>query len=155
MSVNPESFEDFQFIEPGILVDGELELEVKQICPYNPAKGYVPEYKFAMIHAETQALMGEIRLRVGLTERLKEYGGHVGYEVVEKYRGHHYAARSFRLLFPLLRKLGINPVVITCYPDNLPSVKTIESVGARLVSTKEVEIEPHVYRLTNIYHLDL
>jgi predicted acetyltransferase len=150
---NLDSLKNFQFIEPGVLMDGDLELKVKELCPYNPNKGYVPEYKFEMVHTETKAVMGEIRVRVGLTEKLKEFGGHVGYEVSEGYRGHKYAARSFKLLLPLLRKLGINPVVITCYPENTASVKTIESVGARLVAAKEVEIEPHLYRLTNIYHL--
>jgi len=97
--------------------------------------------------------MGNISLRVGLTEKLKEFGGHIGYEVEEQYRGNNYAARSCRLLFPLIRKLGIKPIVITCAPDNLPSVRTIESLGGILISTQKVEIEPGTNRPTNIYHL--
>lgn len=135
------------------MVDNDLELKVLETCPYNPENGFVPEYKFAMIHVKTNAIMGFINLRVGLTKRLKEFGGHIGYEVAKSYRGHNYAARSCRLLFPLMRRLGINPVVITCDPGNLPSVKTIESIGAVLMATKEVEIEPQIYRPTNIYHL--
>ena len=153
MTDDLESFKGFQFIDPGVLVDDDLELRVRETCPYDPEKGYVPEYQFDMVHARTKATMGTIKLRVGLTEKLKEFGGHIGYEVVEPYRGHRYAARSCKLLFPLIRRLGINPVVITCYPENIPSVKTIESIGARLVITKDVEIESQMYRPTNIYHL--
>jgi len=153
MTDNLELFKDFHFIKPNTLVDNDLELQVKELCPYNPNKGFVPGYKFEMVHTETKRVMGVIDLRVGLTEKLKEFGGHIGYEVSEPYRGHKYAARSFKLLFPLIQRLGINPVVITCDPENTPSVRTIESVGAKLVSTKNVEIEPQIYRLTNIYHL--
>jgi predicted acetyltransferase len=153
MTDHLELFKDFRFIQPGALVDNDLELQVKELSPYNPDKGYVPGYKFEMVHTGTKQVMGVIDLRVGLTEKLKEFGGHVGYEVFEPYRGHKYAARSFKLLFPLIQRLGINPVVITCDPGNTPSVRTIESVGARLVSTKDVEIEPQIYRPTNIYHL--
>jgi predicted acetyltransferase len=145
----------FQFINPGLLVDNDLELIVKETSPGDAANGIVPEYKFAMINPLTRLEMGRIHLRVSLTEKLKDYGGHIGYEVFEVNRGHHYAARSCRLLFPLIRKLGINPAVITCDPENTPSVKTIESLGARLVASKDVEIEPGVWRTTNVYHLKL
>ncbi len=149
------SFENFQFIEAGILKDYDLELRVKETRPYNSETGYVPAYKFEMIHAMSKAVMGTVDLRVGLTEKLKMYGGHIGYEVFEEYRGHKYAARSCRLLFPLIRKLGIQPVVITCAPGNIPSVKTIESIGAILLATRNVEIEPGKWRQTSIYHLYL
>ena len=150
-----DKFKNFQFLDPGVLIDDDLELIVKETCPNNPEKGYVPAYKFEMVHMKTRAVMGNIELRVCLTEKLKEYGGHIGYEVNEQYRGNLYAARSCKLLFSLIRRLGINPVVITCDPENIPSVKTIESLGTTLLSTKEVEIGPHMYRMTNIYHLYL
>jgi len=150
-SGNLEKFKDFKFIDPGILIDDELNLVLEETCPYNPDKGYVPEYKFVMVNANTQAIMGRIRLRVGLTETLNTFGGHIGYEVDEPYRGNCYAARSCRLLVTLIQCLGISPVVITCAPDNLPSARTIESLGAERVEIRNVEIEPGVFRLTSIY----
>jgi len=150
-----EQFKNFQFITPKKMVDDDLTLKLEETCPYNPEKGYVPDYKFAMVHTYTRSPMGKIMLRVGLTSKLQTFGGHIGYEVDEPYRGHHYATRSCRLLFPLIQELGIQPVVITCAPDNIASVKTIESLGSLLTATKEVEIEPGVFRLTNIYHLYL
>ena len=97
--------------------------------------------------------MGNIDLRVGLTEKLRMLGGHIGYEVYEPYRGRRYATRSCRLLLPFARQLGINPVVITCDPQNIASVRTIEALGAKLVKTHDVEIESGVFRWTNVYHV--
>jgi tagatose 1,6-diphosphate aldolase len=153
LSDNLEGFKDFEFIDPALLIDAELELELEETCPNKPEKGYVPEYKFALVNSNTQAIMGRISLRVGLTKTLNTFGGHIGYEDDKLYRGNKYAARSCRLLFPLIRRLGIKPVVITCYPDNIASVKTIESLGGTLISTQKVEIEPGAYRPTNNYHL--
>jgi predicted acetyltransferase len=150
-----ERFADFKFITPGAMVDDDLTLELEEMCPYNPEKKHVPEYKFAMVNTHTQTPMGKIRLRVGLTEMLRQYGGHIGYEVDEPYRGHRYAARSCRLLLPLIRALGINPVIITCDPNNIASAKTIESLGAELMATKEVEFEPGDFRRTSNYYLYL
>ncbi len=150
-----ERFKDFEFISPSVMVDGDLALHLKEICPYNPEKGFVPEYKFAMVHSHTQASMGEISLRVGLTQKLKVYGGHIGYEVTESYRGNRYAARSCQLLQPLIQKLGINPVIITCAPDNIASVRTIVSLGAVLINSKNVKIGPGKFRKTSIYHWNL
>lgn len=155
MKESLDKFRDYKFLEPGVLIDGELKLILKETCPYDPEKGLVPAYKFEMVNIITWETMGDIDLRIGLTDKLREFGGHIGYEVYEKYRGNHYAARSCRLLFPLIRQLEINPVIITCDPKNIPSARTIESLGAKLIITKEIEIGPQFYRMTNIYHLYL
>ena len=149
-------FKDYKFVTPPIMIDGDLELKLVKTFPSTPEKEwFVPVYTFAMVNTKTQDVMGDVDLRVGLTEKLKVFGGHLGYGVAEPYRGHRYATRSCRLLLPFIRQLDINPVVITCAPDNLPSVKTIEALGADLISTKDVEIEPGIFRKTNIYHLVL
>ena len=43
MATDLKQFENFQFIDPGILIDKDLELRLQETCPYNPEKGYVPE----------------------------------------------------------------------------------------------------------------
>lgn len=148
-----ERFKNYVFINPPVMVDGDLELQLVATDPYNPKKGWVPGYRFAMIRGSTGETVGDIDLRVGLTEKLKMLGGHIGYEVYEPYRGHRYATRSCRLLLPFAKALGINPVVLTCDPANIPSVKTIEALGAKLVKTHEVELEPGFLRWTNVYHI--
>ena len=148
-----EQYKNYQFIKPGEMRDADLELILRETSPYIPEKGFVPAYKFSMVNITSKEIMGNVDLRVGLTEKMKVFGGHIGYEVYEPYRGHRYAGRSCRLLFPFLRELQINPVVITCDPGNLPSKKTIESLGAVLIATNQVEVEPKVFRLTSVYHI--
>lgn len=150
-----ERFKNYVFVTPPVMVDDDLALKLVKTDPYDPLKGWVPGYRFAMVHATTGEVMGDIDLRVGLTKKLRMLGGHVGYEVYPPYRGRRYATRACRLILPFARTLGINPVVLTCDPANIPSVKTIEALGAQLVTTHQVELEPGVWRWTNVYHLTL
>src|SRR5437870_1720761 len=85
-------------------------------------KGLVPAYYFWMrVRAEFKPAMpivGGIGLRVGHTRNLEMYMGHVGYSVHPPARGNGYARRAVHLLFPLAKRLGINPLWITCNPEN-------------------------------------
>ena len=146
---------EFDFKEPGTLVDGDLGLILIERREGETAKAFVPEYKFEMRHMPSDTKAGVIALRTSLTARLAGYGGHLGYDVLPEHRGNNYSARSCRLLFNLAREQGINPILITCSPDNMPSVKTCESIGGELVNQQEIEIEDGVLRLTNYYHIDL
>jgi len=58
--------------------------------------------------------------------------------VHEPRRGHRYAARAVRLLLPLARRLGLDPLWITCDPENAASRRTLELAGAELVETVDV-----------------
>ena len=90
--------------------------------------------------------MGFINLRVGQGENLIRYRGHIGYGDNPEYRGHGYAARACGLLLPLSRRQGLNPLWITCNPDNIASRKTCEHLGARLVEVVTVPEGTEAYR---------
>jgi predicted acetyltransferase len=123
---------NFMYLDPGKLIDDDLELVLVMKIPANEEKGYVPAYEFKMINLKTGQKIGYISLRIGNNENIK-YGGHVGYEVNESFRGYHYAARSLQLLFPFIKKHDLNPLWITCNPENIPSRKTCEYVGGKLI----------------------
>jgi predicted acetyltransferase len=136
-----------EFVDPGQLVDDDLELVLIARYPADPIKKYTPMYRFEMRASGSAQSVGTIDLRVGHTTYLERYAGHIGYRVEPPYRGHHYAARSCRLLFPLARLHGLNPLWITCDPDNLASRRTCELLGARLVGIARVPRDTELYRL--------
>ena len=125
-------------IEPGELEDGELCLTLESFGRHPFHR--VPCYSFRMVHAEAGYELGGIRLRVGSTPHVECYAGHIGYSVHPEHRGHRFAARSVRLLVPFARRVGLNPIWITCDPDNLASKRSIELAGGVYVETVDV---PH------------
>jgi predicted acetyltransferase len=105
-----------------------------------PTSGMAPAYHFWM-RDHTRAdlpIAGAVALRVGHTDDLELYYGHIGYHVYPAHRGRHFAERAVRLLLPLARQHGINPLWITCNPDNGPSFRTCQRLGATLVETVAV-----------------
>ena len=71
-------------------------------------------------------------------DKLLKYGGHIGYGVAPKHRGHGYAAQMVKMVMPQLKKLGLEMVLLCCVSDNVASAKTIVNVGG--VLENEVEI---------------
>lgn len=118
------------------LEDGDLRLEFIDSALHPLHK--IPAYRFRMVHAQTGEELGEINLRAGATPHLELYAGHIGYGVLAPHRGHRYAARSVRLLIPLARQLHIEPLWITCDPENAASRRTAEIAGARFVEIVDV-----------------
>lgn len=89
-------------------------------------------------------IVGGIGLRVGQNRELEFFSGHIGYHVYPPARGHHYAMRACRLLLPLCKMHKLSPVWITTNPDNIPSRKTCERLGARFVDTVTIP-ETHAF----------
>lgn len=105
-----------RFMDPGELVDNELQLALDDFHLADETRGLVPHYRFRMLHRLTRTYMGNISLRLSSIPAIELYAGHIGYGVEEIFRGHHYAARSVLLLLPHARKHGISPIWITCNP---------------------------------------
>ena len=141
-----------QFLDPGILKDGELELVLTETRDSDPSEGIVPEYKFEMRH-ESGDKAGSLGFRIQLTDQLASYGGHIGYDVEPDFRGAHFAARSCRLMFPLAKRHGIHQLLITCAPDNIASRKTIEAIGGNLIRIGKATTEKGIERDTCYYHV--
>lgn len=122
--------------DPGTLSEGDLQLELASFA-FHPVHK-VPAYEFRMVHSVTTEELGIIRLRVGSTRHVERYAGHVGYAVHQPHRGHRYAAHAVRLLMPFARRFKLDPLWITCDPDNLASRRTLEIIGAEFVEIVNV-----------------
>ena len=117
------------FVEPGLLIDGELELMLVEQYSGNPRLNFAPAYRFKMVNTYDGREMGRIDLRLGNSEDLRMYAGHIGYRVKEAYRGRRFAARAIRLVLPLARHHQLGTLWITCNPDNLASRRSCELAG--------------------------
>ncbi len=141
----PSDAYGFRFHEPEPLIDGDLELLLTDTRPGNPHRDHVPVYVFQMRKVGQKLQIGSLSLRIGDTEHIEMYAGHIGYSVEPAHRGNRYAARSCELVFPLAAEHGVNPVWITCNPDNYPSRKTCEIVGGKLIETVPIPRDNTLY----------
>ncbi|WEG12142.1 GNAT family N-acetyltransferase [Pullulanibacillus sp. KACC 23026] len=130
----------FEFLEADRIKGEEIDLLIDNYMPGDLEKGWVPAYRYHIVIAGTNQIIGKIDLRIGEQESLY-YGGHIGYSVDEEYRGHRYAGKACRLLKPIALKHGKNRLYITCNPTNLASRKTIERVGGKFIET--VDLPPY------------
>ncbi len=122
--------------------DGAIELKMVERRVRDTACGIVDGYTLDIHEPGSRSPAGYVSLRIGESPALF-YLGHIGYRVYEQYRGHGYAARAVRLLFPLMREHGLRTVTITTNPENAASRATCRNLGCVLESTVPV---PAVYR---------
>ena len=131
-------------VDPGRLREKELELRLQRFEVHQIHR--VPTYQFHMVHPETGGILGNIRLSIGSTRHLELYAGHIGYGVLPEHRGHRYAARAVKLLLPLASKAGLDPLWITCDPENIASRRTLELAGAELIEIIDVPANCIIFR---------
>ena len=99
---------------------------------------FVPQSTWWLV--EGDAYLGRISCRHVLTDWLREYGGHVGYEVRPSSRQRGHATYMLRAVLPHVHALGIDPVLLTCDDTNLASRKVIEAAGAVFEDQREQKL---------------
>ena len=92
--------------------------------------GWVPSTTWWWV--DGPAYLGRIALRHRLTSRLRERGGHIGYDVRPTARRQGHATAMLRAVLPRAHDLGIDPALVTCDTGNLASRKVILASGGML-----------------------
>ena len=87
---------------------------------------------FFGVRESDNRIIGVIDVRHYLNDFLSEYGGHIGYAIRPSERRKGYATEMLRLALDYCKGLGLDKVMLGCYKDNLPSVRTIEKCGGVL-----------------------
>tara|TARA_R110002072_G_scaffold136119_5_gene278021 strand:- start:3300 stop:3809 length:510 start_codon:yes stop_codon:yes gene_type:complete len=75
------------------------------------------------------AVLGVYNARHVLNDRLRVFGGHVGFSVRPSARGQGVATQLLRHAIGLLRGLGTTSILVTCDPTNIASARVIERCG--------------------------
>ena len=118
------------FIDLPELSDNEIHLVCTDKKPGIPEKKWVPAYEFVVCKGSEK--IGNIALRIGYTDGLY-YGGQIGYNIDEKFRGRSCAGRACRLLPPVARAHDMTRLLITNNQTNNASRRVCEKLGLRLV----------------------
>lgn len=138
-------YANFQFLEPPLLRDRELTAELADKVPADLVKNWAPCYEFDLYIDGVEEPVGGVRVRIGNTESIRMYAGHIGYGIEPAWRGHHFAERGVRLLLPFIKQHGITTLWITCNPDNWPSRRTCERLGGEMVEIVPLPPDNEMY----------
>lgn len=119
--------------QPGMPWDGFLRATSDNAIGVNLLPGWVPHtFLVADIHG---VFVGTVSLRHTLNDRLRQYGGHIGYTVLPDQRRHGYGTEILRQGLALAHTIGIDRVLVTCDDTNVGSIKAIEACGGQLETT--------------------
>ena len=91
-------------------------------------EGWVPQTTLWWVD-EDDEYIGRVAIRHRLTEPLRQFGGHIGYDVRSSRRRQGHATAMLRASLPFARALGIDRALVTCDHDNVGSRKVIEANG--------------------------
>ncbi|MEI8067208.1 MAG: GNAT family N-acetyltransferase, partial [Actinomycetes bacterium] len=134
------ALEDWGYLlgyEPGMAWGTYLEALENDRIGRNLAEGRVTA-TFLIAEAEGH-LIGRSSIRHELNDFLFNVGGHIGYGVRPEFRRRGYATEILKQSLEMIRKLGVNEVLITCDDENIGSAKVIESQGGILENRVEFE----------------
>jgi len=70
-----ERVADIAFADPGLLIDGDLELQLIETLQADHRLGQLPVYRFAMVRRNSPEELGGINLRVGHTRNIELFRG--------------------------------------------------------------------------------
>ncbi|MBO6233331.1 MAG: GNAT family N-acetyltransferase [Clostridia bacterium] len=108
----------------------KLEKDYKII----PNEEKVPARTYFLIRKEDNKIVVMINIRLALNERLKKYGGNIGYSIRPTERGKGYNKINLYLGLKICQKYGIEEVLMDADKDNPASWKTMESLGGIMIN---------------------
>ena len=121
-------------ISEGEVVDLRERYRVDETTAYD----HVPTVYYDILRHEDKVKVGTCDLRLTVEGNMYYYG-HIGYNVIREYRGHSYAYYACKILFDIAKnEFGMDELIITCSPENIPSYKTLQRLNGELIDFVEV-----------------
>jgi len=107
----------------------------------------VPTIYYKIYSKDNKTRVGSIELRLTV-EGDNIYYGHIGYNIIKKHRGHHYAYYACLLIFEIAKiEFKLKQLIITCSPDNIASYKTLQKLGGEIQGLLDVPVGHTLYIL--------
>lgn len=129
----------------------EQWLDATEAIKTRPPEGFVCAHMFFCL-GDADDIVGAIDIRHTLSDRLRSFGGHIGYGVRPAMRRRGYATAMLREGLAEARKLGIDRALVCCNLENEPSARTIERCGGVLENVVPV---PGEDRMVKRYWIDI
>ena len=89
----------------------------------------VPARTYFFVRENDDRIIGMINIRLALNEKLRNYGGHIGYCIRPTERGHGYNKINLYLGLKICDLYGIEEVLMDADLNNPASWKTMEALG--------------------------
>ena len=112
----------------------------------------VPSHTYFFVRHDDNKIVGMIDIRLALTERLRSYGGNIGYSIRPSERGKGYNKLNLYLALKVCDSYGLEKVMLDCDKNNYASAHTIMALGG--VLTKE-EYNEYADRIVQDYWIDV
>ena len=122
--------------------EGWLE-KLKEDYSRKPSAEKVPARTFFLIRADDNRLIGMSNIRLALNEKLRHYGGHIGYSIRPTERGKGYNKINLYLALKVCAQHGIESVFMDADLNNPASWRTMEALGGKRIREYYDDINAH------------
>lgn len=127
------------------LRNDEVYLQLYELFQGDTEKGSPPAYRFYIKKIDDETTVGKCSFRIGNSGDIM-YGGNIGYDIDEPYRGNKYSLKACTLLFQLAQMHHMETVLITCRPENKASRRICELLGAKLEGIVDLPEDDYNYQ---------
>ena len=103
--------------------------KLKEDYNRQPGEEKVPARTFFLVRVNDHKIIGMINIRLALNERLRQFGGNIGYSIRPTERGKGYNKINLYLGLKFCEQAGIGEVFLDADLDNPASWKTMEALG--------------------------
>lgn len=108
-----------------------------------PGEEKVPARTFFLVRESDSRIVGMINIRLALNERLRKYGGNIGYSIRPTERGKGYNNINLYLGLKVCRKYGIGTILMDADVENPASWKTMEAFGGVRIREYYDDVNAH------------
>lgn len=107
--------------------------KLKEDGAREPNEEKVPARTFFLVRESDGMIVGMINIRLALNEKLRRYGGNIGYSIRPSERGKGYNNINLYLGLKVCAQHGIERALLDADLDNPASWKTMEALGGKRI----------------------